>query len=593
MEKLIKKYIENSIEKIYDLKSGVPHLHVEKTKKGISGDYTVVVFPIVKISKKSPEDTAKEIGAYLQSNYAEIDSYNVIKGFLNLTMTSEFWIQSLNTLSSKDFDKPINDYSETYMLEFSSPNTNKPLHLGHIRNNLLGDAVNRIITKAGYKTIKANLINDRGIHICKTILAWMRWGNGKTPESEGIKGDKFVGDFYVLFEKENSKQVNELIEKGVDKKEAVNQTELIIDAREILRKWESGDPEIIKIWKMMNDWVYEGFNKTYNRLGIEFDKIYYESETYIEGRRIVNDGLEKGIFEKHEDNSVWVDVKKKGFEKKLLLRGDGTTVYMTQDIGTAFLRLNEFDLDKILYVVGNEQNYHFNLLREIVAAINPEHKDKIQHISYGMVELPEGKMKSREGKVVDADDLMDEMNQTARKMAEELGKINELSDEIKDKTINMVALSALKYFILKVDPKKNMIFNPKESIDFNGNTGPFIQYTYARIKSIFRKAEEQNIDLYDSIPPETSISEKETNLILLLNDYPTIITDAANEHNPAIIANYIYALTKEYNQFYHDYHILKEKDIKILQLRLALSELVAKTIKSGMELLGIDVPEVM
>ncbi len=594
MDRKITKYVLEALSVLYSNKADIKsEVHVEKTKKGIDGDFTVVVFPLVKYSKKSPQDTAQEIGVFIKSRYKEIASYNVIKGFLNLTMSSECWIDALNKLNTEELNKANSPKDKTFMIEFSSPNTNKPLHLGHIRNNLLGDSISKILKANGYDIIKANLINDRGIHICKTIYAWIKWGKGATPESEKIKGDKLVGNFYVLFENKYKAQVEKLIKSGMDKHEAENSASLIIETREILKKWEANDPEIIEIWKMMNEWVYKGFNETYKNIGIEFDKYYYESETYLLGKDIVKRGLEDNIFYKEKDNSVWIDLEKEEFEKKLLLRDDGTTVYMTQDLGTAFQRFDDYELDKIIYVVGNEQNYHFKLLKEIIAKFDKNMAKKIKHLSYGMVELPEGKMKSREGKVVDADDLINEMLVTARKIAKEQGKIHELSKQEREKIIRIIAMGALKYFILKIDPKKNMIFNPAESIDFNGNTGPFIQYTYARIKSVLRNAEKMKIKFTGKISEDTKIVDKEINLISQLISYKTTVENASETLDPGIITNYLYDLVKEYNQFYHDYNILKEKSFNILQFRLILSQQVAEIIQAGMNLLGIEVPEIM
>lgn len=591
MEKNIVKYIKDALETIYSVDTTKLNISVEKTREGIDGDFTVVVFPFVKFSKKKPEDTAKDLGVYIKSRFEDIAAYNIIKGFLNLKMTQEYWINRLNDLITDK--KEVITNPKTLMVEFSSPNTNKPLHLGHIRNNLLGDSVSKILNAAGNNVIKVNLINDRGIHICKSMLAWMKWGENKTPEDTGIKGDKFVGDFYVLFDQKYKEQIKMLVENGMKEDEAKEQAELMQDAREILKKWESGDPEIRKIWEMMNTWVYQGFDITYNRLGISFDKLYYESNTYLSGKDIVKRGLNDKIFVRDEDNSVWIDLTDEGLDRKILLRSDGTTVYMTQDIGTAFQRFEEFNPDKLIYVVGNEQNYHFKVLKSILNKLQSGYSERIEHLSYGMVELPEGKMKSREGTVVDADDLMDEMISTARKISEESGKANDLPENEKEEIIRMIALGALKYYIIKVDPKKQMTFNPKESIDFNGNTGPFIQYTHARICSILRKAEKMKIKFNGKVSDETSLLDCEVELVAALTEYNNIVSDAAKKLDPGMIANYIYNLVKAYNQFYHDHSILKEKDSKILQFRLHLSQQVANTIKSGMGLLGIEVPEVM
>lgn len=593
MDEKIIKHIQEAVYSLYRIEDKNLKFQIEPTKKGVDGDYTFVVFPLVKYSKKSPQDTAKEIAVYIKSRYEELSSYNVINGFLNLKMSSEYWISALNTLLSTDINKLFENREQTIMIEFSSPNTNKPLHLGHVRNNLIGESVSRILKANGYNIIKVNLINDRGIHICKTILSYMKWGNNSSPEAEGVKGDKFVGSFYVKFEEEYKNQVQEQIKNGIDRDTAENSAPLIVEAREILRKWESGDEEIMSIWKMMNNWVYEGFEKTYKDLDIDFDKYYYESETYLLGKELVNQGLERNILHKKEDSSVWIRFDKAGLEDKLLLRSDGTTVYMTQDIGTAFARVEEFNPDKILYVVGNEQNYHFKLLKEIIAAFNPDNAERIEHLSYGMVELPEGKMKSREGKVVDADDLLDEMINTARNISQEQGRIKELPENAREEIIRIIALGALKYFILKIDPKKSMLFNPAESIDFNGNTGPFIQYTHARICSVLRNAEKMNIKFTGKNSDETRLVDKEINLIALLTNYRNVVENAGKTYDSGIIANYLFELVKEYNQYYHDYSILKEKDSKIMQFRLSLSLQVANTIKAGMYLLGADVPEVM
>ncbi|MFQ3579976.1 MAG: arginine--tRNA ligase [Bacteroidales bacterium] len=591
MEKSIKVHVKDALQKLYNVDPDDLNIEIEKTREGFEGDFTLVVFPFLKYSKKAPEQTAKEIGAYLRSKMTEIASYNVIKGFLNLVMTQEYWIDILNYLISTNFSF-FKNTGKNLMIEFSSPNTNKPLHLGHIRNNLLGDSISRLIAETGNNVIKVNLINDRGIHICKSMLAWQKWKKDLNPENSGKKGDKLVGDFYVLFENENKKQIQELIDQGLTKEEAEN-TPLMQEAREMLRKWESNDPEIMKIWEMMNSWVYAGFEKTYSDLGITFDKIYYESQTYLLGKEIVEKGLEKGIFYREADNSVWIDLTNEGLDKKLLLRSDGTTVYMTQDLGTAVQRFQEFNPDLIIYVVGNEQEYHFKVLKKIIEKLYPEYSDRIFHLSYGMVELPEGKMKSREGKVVDADDLVEEMIQTATEIANENGKVNNLPEEEKSRILKIIALGALKYYILKVDPKKQIVFNPAESIDFAGNTGPFIQYTHARICSILRKADEMKIKFKGKINSETEIVTKEINLISLLSEYESVVAKAAKNFDPGSIANYVYNLAKEFNQYYHDYTILKEQDPKVLQLRLMLCKQIAATIRKSMNVLGIEVPEVM
>ncbi|HOK37976.1 MAG: arginine--tRNA ligase [Bacteroidales bacterium] len=591
MEKSIKVHVKDVLQKLYNVDPDDLNIEIEKTREGFEGDFTLVVFPFLKYSKKTPEQTAKEIGAYLRSKMPEIASYNVIKGFLNLVMTQEYWIDELNYLIYTDFSFFKNS-GKNIMIEFSSPNTNKPLHLGHIRNNLLGDSISRLIAETGNNVIKVNLINDRGIHICKSMLAWQKWKKDLNPENTGKKGDKLVGDFYVLFENEYKKQIQELIDQGLTKEEAEN-APLMQEAREMLRKWESNDPEIMKIWEIMNSWVYAGFAKTYSDLGITFDKVYYESQTYLLGKEIVEKGLEKGIFYREADNSVWIDLSNEGLDKKLLLRSDGTTVYMTQDLGTAVQRFQEFNPDLIIYVVGNEQEYHFKVLKKILEKLYPEYADRIFHLSYGMVELPEGKMKSREGKVVDADDLIEEMIQTATEIANENGKVNNLPEKEKSRILKIIALGALKYYILKVDPKKQIVFNPAESIDFAGNTGPFIQYTHARICSILRKADEMKIKFKGKINSETEIVTKEINLISLLSEYESVLVKAAKNFDPGSIANYVYNLAKEFNQYYHDYTILKEQDPKVLQLRLMLCKQIAATIQKSMNLLGIEVPEVM
>lgn len=592
MEKNLIKYVKEALSSLYSADVDRIKIQIEKTKEGIEGNFTIVVFPFTQLSKKSPTDTAKDIGVFIKSRYEDIASYNIIKGFLNISMTQEYWINRLNELFFNPKVEKQNSDSKL-MIEFSSPNTNKPLHLGHIRNNLLGDSISRILNEVGNEVVKVNLINDRGIHICKSMLAWMKWGNGKTPESEGIKGDKFVGDYYVLFDKEYKKQIKGLVDSGLSEEEATNKAPLILEAREILKKWELGDLEIREVWGIMNSWVYDGFDVTYKNLNINFDKLYYESQTYSLGRDLVNQGLEKGIFERDSDGSVWIDLTSEGLDRKVLLRSDGTTVYMTQDLGTAYQRFEEFNPDKLIYVVGNEQDYHFKVLKKILAKLNEEYSAKIEHLSYGMVELPEGKMKSREGTVVDADDLIKEMVETARKISDENGRVRDLPEEEKNEIIKMIALGALKYFIVKVDPKKQMVFNPKESIDFNGNTGPFIQYTYARISSILRNAEKMKIKFNGRASAEADLLDREVDLVSILTDYNIIISEAANKLNPAIIANYIYELVKEFNQYYHEHSILKEQDPKSLQFKLLLSLQIANTIKRGMGLLGIDVPEVM
>ena len=575
-------------------------VQLQKTKKEFEGHLTLVVFPFLRMSKKGPEQTAQEIGEYLQANEPAIAAFNVIKGFLNLTIASSEWIELLNMIHADerygimaaDADSPL------VMIEYSSPNTNKPLHLGHVRNNLLGNALANIIMANGNKVVKTNIVNERGIHICKSMLAWKLYGNGETPESSGKKGDHLVGDYYVSFDKHYKAEVKELMAQftaqGMNDEEAKAKAEaespLMQEAREMLVKWEAGDPEVRGLWEMMNNWVYAGFDETYKMMGVGFDKIYYESNTYLEGKEKVMEGLEKGFFFKKEDGSVWADLTAEGLDHKLLLRGDGTSVYMTQDIGTAKLRFADYPIDKMIYVVGNEQNYHFQVLSILLDKLGFEWGKSLVHFSYGMVELPEGKMKSREGTVVDADDLMEEMIATAKETSQELGKLDGLTQEEADDIARIVGLGALKYFILKVDARKNMTFNPKESIDFNGNTGPFIQYTYARIQSVLRKAAESGIVVPEQIPAGIELSEKEEGLIQMVADFAAVVKQAGEDYSPSIIANYTYDLVKEYNQFYHDFSILREENEAVKVFRIALSANVAKVVRLGMGLLGIEVP---
>ncbi len=591
----LEELVLSGIDTLYSAKADVKTIQFQKTRKEFEGDFTLVVFPFLKMSKKNPEQTAEELGTYLLNNNKNIVSFNVVKGFLNIKLSDSYWINELKIISTdKLFGlKPANSSGKSIMVEYSSPNTNKPLHLGHIRNNLLGYAVSEILKANGHNVIKVNLVNDRGIHICKSMLAWQKWGNGATPESTGLKGDKLVGDYYVKFDQEYKKQIKELTDKGVDEKQAKEDAELIQEAREMLRQWEAGNIEVNQLWKTMNGWVYDGFDVTYKVLGVDFDKIYYESETYKLGKSIVLEGLEKGILIQKEDGSIWADLTADGLDQKILLRSDGTSVYMTQDIGTAHQRFSEFKLNDLVYVVGNEQNYHFQVLKLVLIKLGYNWAEHISHLSYGMVELPEGKMKSREGTVVDADDLIADMIDTARQTSEELGKINDFTGDEATKLFKMIGLGALKYFILKVDPKKTMLFNPQESIDFNGNTGPFVQYTHARIRSVIRKAEEAGIEQYIVGEENIKLSEKEQNLIKLVFEYPNIIAEAGNNFSPAIIANYIYELAKEYNQFYHDHSILKEDNIDIQKFRLSISTKTADIIKSGAALLGMEVPEKM
>ena len=567
-------------------------VQLQKTKKEFEGHLTLVVFPFLRMSKKGPEQTAQEIGEYLQANEPAIAAFNVIKGFLNLTIASSEWIELLNMIHADerygimaaDADSPL------VMIEYSSPNTNKPLHLGHVRNNLLGNALANIIMANGNKVVKTNIVNDRGIHICKSMLAWKLYGNGETPESSGKKGDHLVGDYYVSFDKHYKAEIASLMEKGMTKEEAEAASPLMNEAREMLVKWEAGDPEVRALWAMMNNWVYAGFDETYRKMGVGFDKIYYESDTYLEGKEKGMEGLEKGFFYKKEDGSVWADLTGEGLDHKLLLRADGTSVYMTQDIGTAKLRFADYPIDKMIYVVGNEQNYHFQVLSILLDKLGFEWGKSLVHFSYGMVELPEGKMKSREGTVVDADDLMEEMIATAKETSQELGKLDGLTQEEADDIARIVGLGALKYFILKVDARKNMTFNPKESIDFNGNTGPFIQYTYARIQSVLRKAAENGIVIPEQLPLGVELSEKEEGLIQMVADFAAIVKQAGTDYSPSVIANYTYDLVKEYNQFYHDFSILREENEAVKIFRIALSANVAKVVRLGMGLLGIEVP---
>lgn len=569
-------------------------VQLQKTRREFIGDMTLVVFPFVKISRKSPEATAQEIGELVQKNIREIDSFNVVKGFLNIKLNNSFWVECFNKVQKDPNFGFIADNGQTVMVEYSSPNTNKPLHLGHIRNNLLGYSVANIMRAAGNKVIKVNLVNDRGIHICKSMIAWQKFGNGETPQSTGMKGDHLVGKYYVVFDKEYKRQIGELMGSGMSEDEAKKEAPIIKEAGEMLRQWEAGEEAIYSLWQTMNSWVYEGFDKTYKQLGVDFDKIYYESKTYLLGKSLVNEGLQKGVFFRKDDGSVWIDLSSDGLDEKLLLRADGTSVYMTQDLGTAVERHSEFHFDQLMYVVGNEQNYHFQVLKLILKKLGYNWSDNIFHLSYGMVELPEGKMKSREGTVVDADDLMEEMIATAKSMSEEMGKLDNLTSEEISTITNMVGLGALKYFILKVDPKKNMLFDPKESIDFNGNTGPFIQYTHARICSVLRKAKELSL-LIDISPIsyEMALNEKEIELIKLLNEFEQSVAYAAQGMSPAVIASYCYDLAKEFNQYYHDYSFLKEENSNERNKRLTIAFEISKIISRGMNLLGINVPQRM
>ena len=595
IEQRIAEAVAAGIKALYGADVAAANIQLQKTKKEFKGHLTLVVFPFLRASKKSPEQTAQEIGEYLLKSEPAISEFNVIKGFLNLTIAGASWTGLLNAINAQPSYgiTPATEHSPLVMIEYSSPNTNKPLHLGHVRNNLLGHSLSEILKACGNKVVKTNIVNDRGIHICKSMLAWLKWGNGVTPESSGKKGDHLIGDFYVLFDKHYKEEVKALEAEGLTKEEAEAQSPLMAEAREMLRRWEAGDKEVRALWEKMNSWVYAGFDETYKMMGVGFDKIYYESQTYLEGKKKVMEGLEKGIFYRRDDGSVWADLTKDGLDEKLLLRADGTSVYMTQDIGTAKLRFDDYPIDKMIYVVGNEQNYHFQVLSILLDRLGFEFGKDLVHFSYGMVELPEGKMKSREGTVVDADDLMEEMIRTAREISEELGKMDEMTEEEAADIARIVGLGSLKYFILKVDPRKNMTFNPKESIDFNGNTGPFIQYTYARIRSVLRKAAEQGIVLPAQLPTDIPVSEKEEGLIQMIADYAEVVKEAGAEYSPAFIANYVYDLVKEYNQFYHDFSILREENAAVKELRLVLSANVAKVVKSGMSLLGIEVPERM
>lgn len=596
IDDIVGSAVYDALKKLYDFVPAKDAVQLQNTRKEFKGDITLVVFPFLKYSKKKPEDTATEIGDCLKKNVKEIKSFNVVKGFLNLEIDSSYWLhETLIAWKDENYGriKP-EEKQELAMVEYSSPNTNKPLHLGHIRNNLLGYSISEILKANNFRVVKTNIVNDRGIHICKSMLAWQKWGNRQTPGMRRQKGDHFVGELYVEFDKHYKAEIAELVDKGLSQQEAENQAPLIQQARELLRKWEAGDPEVVELWKTMNNWVYEGFDVTYKRLGVDFDKIYYESETYLVGKEEVLRGLKEGIFYQKEDGSVWADLTQEGLDHKLLLRSDGTSVYMTQDIGTAKMRFNDYHIDKMIYVVGNEQNYHFQVLAILLDKLGYDWGKGLHHFSYGMVELPSGKMKSREGTVVDADDLIDGMIQVAREMAQELGKLDTLTPDEAEKTYEMIALGALKYFILKVDPKKNMMFNPEESIDFNGNTGPFIQYTHARIQSVLRKAREKKLGVkedFERFP--TTISSKEKELMKRISQFPDAVKEAGTNFSPAVIANYCFELAKEYNQFYHDHPILAENDTNIRDMRLLISATVGKIIKNGMKLLGIEVPDRM
>ena len=604
IENEIFKAVKVAVKELYGQEVADSMVQIQKTKSTFEGNLTVVVFPFLKISKKKPEDTAQEIGEYLKQNCSNVVAdFNVVKGFLNLCIAPAAWVALLNTINAeaKFGEKPVTENSPLVMIEYSSPNTNKPLHLGHVRNNLLGWSLAQIMEANGNKVIKTNIVNDRGIHICKSMIAWLKWGNGETPETSGKKGDHLIGDYYVAFDKHYREEIAELkaqyIKEGMEEEAATEKAKaeapLIKEAHEMLVKWENNDPEVRALWQKMNNWVYAGFDETYKMMGVGFDKIYYEANTYLEGKKKVEEGLEKGLFFRKDDNSVWADLTNEGLDQKLLLRSDGTSVYMTQDIGTADLRFKDFPIDKMIYVVGNEQNYHFQVLSILLDRLGFKWGKDLVHFSYGMVELPNGKMKSREGTVVDADDLMEAMITDARKTSDELGKFNDMTEEEKQEIARMVGLGALKYFILKVDARKNMLFNPEESIDFNGNTGPFIQYTYARIRSIMRKAAAEGIVIPAELGADAPLNEKEIDLIQKLNDFGAAVAQAGIDYSPSGIANYCYELTKQFNQFYHDYSILNADSEAEKTVRLVLAANVAKVIKNGMELLGIEVPERM
>lgn len=594
LEMMLTQQVLAAVKACYGVELTEKDVQVQETRKDFTGDLTVVVFPFLRYSRKKPEETAQDLGEYLKQHVEEVENYNVIKGFLNIEISPVYWMEVLNeVIEQKRYGYKEEPSGKTYMIEYSSPNTNKPLHLGHIRNNFLGWSVSEIQKANGHKVIMVNLVNDRGIHICKSMVAWKKFANGATPESTGIKGDHFVGDYYVRFDKEYKAEVKQLMEeKGLEEEEAKKQAPILLEAQEMLRLWEAGDQETVALWRTMNDWVLKGFDETYRMMGIQFDKVYFESQTYKKGRDIVLKGLADGVLYRKETGSVWADLTGDGLDHKLLLRDDGTSVYMTQDLGTAYDRFNEFEMDEEIYVVGNEQNYHFQVLKLICKKLGFDWADKIKHLSYGMVELPEGKMKSREGTVVDADDLIEEMINTARTTSEELGKLDGYTKEEAEDVYRKVALGALKYFILKVDPKKTMMFNPKESIDFNGNTGPFIQYTYARIQSLLRKSigtEHEKITLNIHTP----LTKKEQYLVKLIAKLPAVVSEAGDTYSPALLANYSYDLAKEFNQFYHDFPVLKEENEEIRNMRLLLSETCGIALRNAMGMLGIEMPERM
>ncbi len=595
MEIVLKDRIKEAVKIIYNSEVNDDLIQIQETKKDFKGDFTLVVFPLLRFSKNTPEKTGETIGQYLKDNFNAVSGFNVIKGFLNIELSDAWWLEYFRKLTVEEthLEKCQVSNPETILVEYSSPNTNKPLHLGHIRNNLLGYSLYRILSGCGHRVVKTNIVNDRGIHICKSMVAWQKFGNGETPESSGMKGDHLVGKYYVLFEKNYKIQIEKLINEGMDEAEAKNSAPLMKETREMLLKWEAGDKEVFGLWKLMNSWVYAGFDETYKKLGVDFDKIYYESDTYKIGKDIVLSALNKKILYRNEDSSIWADLTQDGLDQKLLLRSDGTAVYMTQDLGTAVDRHNEYKFDKNIYVVGNEQNYHFQVLKALLKRMGYKWAEGLIHFSYGMVELPEGRMKSREGTIVDADDLIKEMQLTAREVSLELGKLSDFSDEEKEDIFRKIGMSALKYYILKVDPKKNMTFNPAESIDFNGNTGPFIQYTYTRIKSVFRKAKQMGINTEQVLFSGTKTGPKEIELIKLLCKFSETVSAAATGYTPALIANYCYELSREYNQFYHDFSILGEADEGVRNFRLVLSRVTSEIINEGMWLLGIEMPERM
>jgi len=593
IDTIIQESAARAFSKVYSAEVESGDIIIQKTRRDFEGDFTINVFPFLKLTREKPEISAEKIGAFMIENAPELERFNVIKGFLNIVVKPEYWSGFLSkNFKDSNYGIRTEPSGKSVVIEYSSPNTNKPLHLGHIRNNLIGWSVAEILKANGHKVIKVNLINDRGIHICKSMLAWKKWFDGKTPETEGVKGDKLVGDCYVRFDRELKSEIAGLVQKGLDREEAEKEAPLMVEARKMLQDWEKEDPDTRGLWKQMNNWVYNGFDKTYERLGVDFDRVYYESDTYLLGKQIVEEGLSRGVLFKKDDGSIWADLSDEGLDEKLLLRADGTSVYMTQDLGTAQLRHDDYDPDKLLYVVGNEQNYHFDVLKIVLKKLGRDWAEGITHVSYGMVELPHGKMKSREGTVVDADDLMEEMHATAAAMAKELGKADDLSHKESSSLFEMISLGALKYFILRVDPRKNMLFNPEESIDFNGHTGPFVQYTHARIKSLLNKAETK------SIAPSSEVftgemQPKEKEILKLLYSYPAVVADAADEMSPATIAAFVYDLAKEYNQFYQEISILKEEDLEKARFRLTLSLFTASVIRSAMFMLGIEVPDKM